>query len=73
MSDFKMKIEAISGDKDGEKPAEAAKEEMKAIKSEETAPKSPGISFDVGDFCLVKRPADNIWRKLLKYSALFVL
>ena len=73
MSDFKMKIETNSAEKENENGVKDAKDVDKVIKSEEKAPKSPEISFEVGDYCLVKRPADNNWRKFMKFPLLFLL
>ena len=63
-----MKIEMNSAEKEPENSVKDAKEDVKAIKTEEKPPKSPEITFEVGDFCLVKRPADNNWRKLPIFS-----
>ena len=68
-----MKIETNSAEKDTENGVKDAKDHDKVVKSEEKAPKSPEISFEVGDYCLVKRPADNNWRKSIKFSDLFSL
>ena len=63
MIDFTMKIEVNPAAKEAEKTAKDPKGDSKPVKGDEKAPKSPDISFEVGDFCLVKRPADNNWRK----------
>lgn len=66
MNGSKMKIEAISNEKEPEKEENDADKNNKPIKVEEKTPKSPrtpDITFAVGDYCLVKRPADNNWRK----------
>lgn len=57
-----MKIQTESVDKSTEKIEDEVKKEDKLIKSEDVSQKSSEISFEVGDFCLVKRPADNNWR-----------
>ena len=64
-----MKIEMNSTKKETENIVKDPKEEVKAIKTEENPPKSPEITFEVGDFCLVKRPADNNWRKFSGFFA----
>lgn len=64
MNGSKMKIEAISNEKEPEKEENDADKNNKPIKVEEKTPKSPrtpDITFAVGDYCLVKRPADNNW------------
>ncbi len=68
-----MKIETNSSEKEAVNAVKGAKDDDKVIKTEEKAPKSPEISFEIGDYCLVKRPVDNNWRKLLKFRHFFLL
>ena len=69
-----MKIDTIPAETEPEEAVKDVKDENKVIKSEEKPPRSPEMSFVVGDYCLVKRPADNNWRTfLLKFDHFFLL
>ena len=73
MNNLSMKIDTTSQESEVEKDTEDVEKNNKAIKAEEKIPKSPrtpDITFAVGDYCLVKRPADNNWRKVTLFEYL---